>query len=119
MIQAPFIISLYQIKVSWVTEDGKDQSTSFRRELLTKCQKEFEKDKKDDEEKEKMLKAIEDAETVILFICLFFHTLTFLQPELKQQRQASLEVWETVARRRSLGNIRFIGELFKLKVNTN
>ena len=53
-----------------MTEDGKDQSTSFRRELLTKCQKEFEKDKKDDEEREEMQKAVEDAETVFLKQCI-------------------------------------------------
>ena len=32
--------------------------------LLTKCQQEFEKDKKDDEDRDLMLKAIEEAETV-------------------------------------------------------
>ena len=32
--------------------------------LLTKCQQEFEKDKKDDEDRDQMLKAIEEAETV-------------------------------------------------------
>ena len=47
-------------------EDGKETQghTTFRRELLTKCQREFEKDKKDDEEREKMLVAINEAETV-------------------------------------------------------
>ena len=44
--------------------DGKTKVTTFRRVLLTKCQQEFEKDKKEDEEKERMLVAIEQAETV-------------------------------------------------------
>ena len=46
------------------TQDGKTKTTTFRRVLLTKCQQEFEKDKKDDEERESMLAAIEKAETV-------------------------------------------------------
>ena len=44
--------------------DEKTKVTTFRRVLLTKCQQEFEKDKKDDEEREEMLSAIEKAETV-------------------------------------------------------
>ena len=55
---------IYQIKISWVTEEGKEATTTFRRELLTKFQKVFEKEKKDDEEREKMQKAVENAETV-------------------------------------------------------
>ena len=52
------------IKVEWVQEEGKTKSTNFRRMLLTKCQQEFEKDKKDDETIETMKEAIEKAETV-------------------------------------------------------
>ena len=52
------------IKVEFVSEEGKTRHTNFRRMLLTKCQKEFEKDKKDDENLETMLKEIEKAETV-------------------------------------------------------
>ena len=52
------------IKVEWVQEDGKTKSNNFRRMLLTKCQQEFEKDKKDDETIETMKEAIEKAETV-------------------------------------------------------
>ena len=52
------------IKVEWTTEDGKAKQTNFRRMLLTKCQQEFEKDKKDDETLEKMKEEIANAETV-------------------------------------------------------
>jgi len=52
------------IKVEYQSEDGKLKQTNFRRMLLTKCQKEFEKDKKDDEIRETMQKEIENAETV-------------------------------------------------------
>ena len=61
------IPSFVQTKVEVMkVEDGKETQghTTFRRELLTKCQREFEKDKKDDEEREKMLAAINAAETV-------------------------------------------------------
>ena len=49
-----------------VDDNGDEvvKETTFRRELLTRCQKEFEKDKRDDETKEEMLKAIEEAATV-------------------------------------------------------
>ena len=44
--------------------EGKAKVITFRRVLLTKCQQEFEKDKKDDEEREKMLNAIKETEDV-------------------------------------------------------
>ena len=53
------------IKVEVPTEpEGKPKVITFRRVLLTKCQQEFEKDKKDDEEREKMLNAIKETEDV-------------------------------------------------------
>lgn len=58
----------FQIKVEIVKTDESGEETkketSFRRELLTRCQKEFEKDKKDDETREEKLKAIEEATSV-------------------------------------------------------
>ena len=39
-----------------------------------------------------------------------------MQAKEKKEMKAQLEVWQTKARSRSLGNIRFIGELFKLKM---
>ena len=50
--------------MEYQSEDGKAKQTNFRRILLTKCQKEFEKDKKDDESRESMQKEIDNAETV-------------------------------------------------------
>ena len=46
------------------------KETTFRRELLTRCQKEFEKDKRDDETKEEMLKAIEEAAAVRVILII-------------------------------------------------
>ena len=52
------------IKVDGPVDDGKAKIITFRRVLLTKCQQEFEKDKKDDEDRDNMLKAIEDTDDV-------------------------------------------------------
>ena len=46
------------------------KETTFRRELLTRCQKEFEKDKRDDETKEEMLKAIKEAAPVRVILII-------------------------------------------------
>ena len=43
---------------------GKARVITFRRVLLTKFQQEFEEDKRDDEEREKMLYAIKETEDV-------------------------------------------------------
>ena len=53
----------YKIKVG-VNEDGTPKMKSFRALLLTKCQEEFEKDKKDDEELNMLKQAMEEAKTV-------------------------------------------------------
>ena len=47
-------------------EGGKQKFLTFRRVLLTKCQQEFEKDKKEDEEREKMVNAVKETEDVSL-----------------------------------------------------
>ena len=49
--------------------DSITRETTFRRELLTRCQKEFEKDKRDDEKREELLKAIEEATLVRTQAC--------------------------------------------------
>ena len=55
-----------------VDDNGDEvvKETTFRRELLTRCQKEFEKDKRDDETKEEMLKAIEEAAPVRVILII-------------------------------------------------
>ena len=45
-------------------EGGKAKILTFRRVLLTKFQQEFEKDKRDDEERETMLSAIKEIDDV-------------------------------------------------------
>ena len=55
-----------------VDDNGDEvvKETTFRRELLIRCQKEFEKDKRDDETKEEMLKAIEEAAPVRVILII-------------------------------------------------
>ena len=55
---------LSPIKVEWTDEEGKSRTTNFRRVLLNKCQQEFEKDKKDDDNRDSMLSQIAEAESV-------------------------------------------------------
>ena len=55
-----------------VDDNGDEvvKETTFRRELLTRCQKEFEKDKRDDETKEEMLKTIKEAAPVRVILII-------------------------------------------------
>nr|XP_020441839.1 eukaryotic translation initiation factor 4 gamma 1 [Monopterus albus] len=84
------------------TTDKPDVTVNFRKLLLNRCQKEFEKDKDDDEIFEKKQKELEAASG----------------EEEKQRLIEELADAKEKARRRSLGNIKFIGELFKLKMLT-
>ncbi|XP_041427732.1 eukaryotic translation initiation factor 4 gamma 3 isoform X7 [Xenopus laevis] len=92
---------LATLKVPMADKPGS--TVNFRKLLLNRCQKEFEKDKADDDVFEKKQKDLELATT---------------QPEEKSRLQEELEEAKDKARRRSIGNIKFIGELFKLKMLT-
>uniref|UniRef100_A0A8C5PRB6 Eukaryotic translation initiation factor 4 gamma 1 n=1 Tax=Leptobrachium leishanense TaxID=445787 RepID=A0A8C5PRB6_9ANUR len=85
-----------------VTADKPGVYVNFRKLLLNRCQKEFEKDKDDDEIFEKKQKELDAASS----------------PEEKTRLNDALVEARDSARRRSLGNIKFIGELFKLKMLT-
>ncbi|XP_076320360.1 eukaryotic translation initiation factor 4 gamma 3-like [Tachypleus tridentatus] len=78
------------------------QQVKFSKLLLIKCQQEFEKDVEDYVNKNEYLRKMKEAET----------------EEEKKQLQDDLEEEEKKAKRRSLGNIRFIGELFKQNMLT-
>uniref|UniRef100_A0A674MVN3 Eukaryotic translation initiation factor 4 gamma 1 n=1 Tax=Takifugu rubripes TaxID=31033 RepID=A0A674MVN3_TAKRU len=83
------------------TLDKTGATVNFRKVLLNRCQKEFEKDKDDDEIIERKRKELDSA-----------------SEDVKQRLVEELQEAEDSARRRSLGNIKFIGELFKLKMLT-
>ncbi|MBN3278709.1 IF4G3 factor, partial [Polyodon spathula] len=91
-----------------VTMTDKPNSTvNFRKLLLNRCQKEFERDKVDDDVFERKQKELEAAASVAL-----------LQSSERERLQEELKEAKDKARRRSIGNIKFIGELFKLKMLT-
>nr|XP_021589742.2 eukaryotic translation initiation factor 4 gamma 3 isoform X14 [Ictidomys tridecemlineatus] len=91
---------LVTLKVPMADKPGN--TVNFRKLLLNRCQKEFEKDKADDDVFEKKQKELEAASA----------------PEEKTRLHDELEEAKDKARRRSIGNIKFIGELFKLKMLT-
>uniref|UniRef100_A0A3B3DP22 Eukaryotic translation initiation factor 4 gamma, 3a n=1 Tax=Oryzias melastigma TaxID=30732 RepID=A0A3B3DP22_ORYME len=80
--------------------DKPNSTVNFRKLLLNRCQKEFEKDKVDDVVFERKQKELDSATTE------------------RERLQEELEEAKDKARRRSIGNIKFIGELFKLKMLT-
>ncbi|XP_073731303.1 eukaryotic translation initiation factor 4 gamma 3 isoform X3 [Misgurnus anguillicaudatus] len=82
--------------------DKPNSTVNFRKLLLNRCQKEFEKDKVDDDAFEKKHKELEAATSAIE----------------RERLREELEEAKDKARRRSIGNIRFIGELFKLRMLT-
>ncbi|XP_019117735.1 eukaryotic translation initiation factor 4 gamma 1a isoform X1 [Larimichthys crocea] len=84
------------------TSDKPGNHVNFRKLLLNRCQKEFEKDQDDDEIFEKKQKELEAA----------------VAGEEQDRLRVELQEARDQARRRSLGNIKFIGELFKLKMLT-
>ncbi|XP_051515924.1 eukaryotic translation initiation factor 4 gamma 3-like isoform X4 [Myxocyprinus asiaticus] len=82
--------------------DKPNITVNFRKLLLNRCQKEFEKDKVDDDAFERKHKELEAATSA----------------SERERLQEELEEAKDKARRRSIGNIKFIGELFKLRMLT-
>ncbi|XP_043080532.1 eukaryotic translation initiation factor 4 gamma 3 isoform X1 [Puntigrus tetrazona] len=82
--------------------DKPSSTVNFRKLLLNRCQKEFEKDKVDDDAFEKKHRELEAATSA----------------SERERLQEELEEAKDKARRRSIGNIKFIGELFKLRMLT-
>uniref|UniRef100_W5KAJ0 Eukaryotic translation initiation factor 4 gamma 3 n=1 Tax=Astyanax mexicanus TaxID=7994 RepID=W5KAJ0_ASTMX len=91
---------LATLKVPMADKPGT--TVNFRKLLLNRCQKEFERDKMDDAAFEKKQKELDSASSVTE----------------KERLQEELEEAKDKARRRSTGNIKFIGELFKLRMLT-
>uniref|UniRef100_A0AAR2IWN6 Eukaryotic translation initiation factor 4 gamma, 3a n=1 Tax=Pygocentrus nattereri TaxID=42514 RepID=A0AAR2IWN6_PYGNA len=87
---------LATLKVPMADKPGT--TVNFRKLLLNRCQKEFERDKMDNAEFEKKQKELDSAAS--------------------ERLQEELEEAKDKARRRSTGNIKFIGELFKLRMLT-
>ncbi|KAK9523209.1 hypothetical protein VZT92_019616 [Zoarces viviparus] len=89
---------LIELKVP--TSDKPGGFVNFRVLLLNRCQKEFEKHQDDDEIFERKQKELEAAK----------------EGEERECLRVELQSSRDQARRQSLGNIKFIGEVFKLKM---
>ncbi|KAK6621848.1 hypothetical protein RUM44_001655 [Polyplax serrata] len=83
-------------------QPGKTAPESFRKTLLTKCQNEFEKNSAAELKRDERLKEIEQEKDL----------------EKKKMLQLAFEEEARKIRLRSVGNIRFIGELYKLQMLT-
>jgi len=91
-------------KVAVEVGSGPDvKKKTFRSLLLTKLQQEFEKDKESDKVLSELKKKVEEAAT----------------PEERKQLEEELTEKEYRIRHNYLGNIKFIGELFKIKVTSS
>ena len=86
-----------------VPKDESGTLVDFRKLLVTRCQKEFEKDYMEGVDKAKYEQDYAAATT----------------EEARKELKHEFETRERRARRRSLGNIRFIGELYNLKMLTD
>ena len=84
-------------------QDGSGGPVDFRKLLVTRCQKEFERDYMEGYDKTKYETEYAAA----------------TNDEDRKQLKLKFELQERRARKRSLGNIRFIGELYNLKMLTD
>jgi len=84
-------------------EGKEDEFVNFRKLLISRCQKEFEKDYMEGLDRNKYAQDMNEAKT----------------EDDKKRIKAEFEAMEMKLRRRSLGNIRFIGELYKLNMLTS
>merc|ERR1719336_3020798 len=83
-------------------ENKPDENVNFRKLLISRCQKEFEKDYMDGLDREKYVADMNEA----------------TNEDDKKRIKMEFEAMEMKLRKRSLGNIRFIGELYKLGMLT-
>merc|ERR1719445_2217660 len=84
-------------------DGGKEEEyVNFRKLLISRCQKEFEKDYMENLDRDKYVQDMAAATT----------------EDDKKRVKIEFEQMEMKLRRRSLGNIRFIGELYKLQMVT-
>ncbi|KAF5287745.1 hypothetical protein FQA39_LY15765 [Lamprigera yunnana] len=83
-------------------KDGQQDFVNFRKLLITRCQLEFEKNSIDETERNSKLKEVEEC----------------IDPEKKKDLTLDLEDYDRRLRMKSVGNIRFIGELFKQNMLT-
>ncbi|KAF5303054.1 hypothetical protein FQR65_LT08383 [Abscondita terminalis] len=91
-------LALMQVPASSSNKkDGQQEFVNFRKLLVTRCQLEFEKNSIDEAERNVKVKEIDEC----------------VDPDKKKDLLLDLEDYDRRLRMKSVGNIRFIGELFK------
>ncbi|XP_042241638.1 eukaryotic translation initiation factor 4 gamma 1-like isoform X3 [Homarus americanus] len=99
------VLSLMSVRGNGMETGNPGKSeVKFRNLIINKCQKEFEKDNTDEFKAEKRVE---------------IEMLADVTPEKKLELLAKFDYEETKMRKRSVGNIRFIGELYKLRMLTS
>lgn len=95
-------LAMMQVPTSTTANVEKKEYVNFRKLLVTRCQVEFEKQSIDESVRNEKVKEIEEC----------------TDPEKKKELQFDLEEYDRRLRMKSVGNIRFIGELFKKNMLT-
>ena len=85
-----------------LAENSETETVNFRKLLISRCQKEFDRDYMEGLDRDKYLAEMAAAQT----------------DDERKQVEAEFEQMEMQLRKRSLGNIRFLGELFMLQMLT-
>lgn len=101
-IDEPSFSTAYARMVHTVCKTSLETSKKFRKQILDQCQKEFSKSSTEEVEIREVEQKISET----------------TDEELKEQLKLELEDKKYMSRRRSLGNVRFIGELYKLQMLT-
>lgn len=108
-ISEPMYSALYaqvcKVMINKQVVDGAEngQPVAFRRQLISRCQHEFEKSGQADRKRDERLTEIERC----------------TDPERKQTLQLEFEEMGRQLRMKSVGNMKFIGELFKIHILTS
>ncbi|CAL8148149.1 unnamed protein product [Orchesella dallaii] len=101
-IDEPLYTAVYAKMVHTVCKKSQETSKKFRKQIIDQCQKEFQKINTDEAEIKEVEQKLQEA----------------TDEESRTQLKLELEEMKYTSRRRSLGNMRFIGELYKLKMLT-
>lgn len=95
-------IFVLPVQVQTVCLKSAETSSIFRKQILDKCQREFQKSTNEEDKIKDIESQLADEAT---------------EPEKKEQLKLDLEDLRYSMRKRSLGNIRFIGELYKVCIH--
>lgn len=101
-IDEPSFSTAYARMVQTICKTSQETSKKFRKKILDQCQKEFQKSSADEADIKEVEQKIADS----------------TDDENREQLKQELEEKKYMSRRRSLGNVRFIGELYKLQMLT-